>query len=68
VGEKTAIIAVAYSTPVIAYHILKRGGADQELGADYPDRRAPEGPAHHLTCRLQHLGFSVTLTDTAATL
>jgi transposase len=66
-GRKRAILAVAHSILVIAYHLLKQGRTYQELGADYFDRRSREGTARHLTRRLQRLGFSVTLTEAATT-
>jgi transposase len=62
-GRKRALMAVAHSILIIAYHLLKNRTTYQELGADYFDRRAREGTVRHLTRRLQRLGFSVTLTE-----
>jgi transposase len=41
-GHKKAIVAVAHSLLVTAYHVLARETTYQELGADYYDRRHSE--------------------------
>lgn len=60
-GKKRAIVAVAHSILVIAYHILKRGQPYHELGASYFDERKKESIAHRLTKRLENLGYEVNL-------
>jgi len=69
-GNKKAIIAVAHSILVIAYHLIQRQEPYRELGADYFDKRRPEATAKRLVKRLEHLGFDVQLsrpTSVAAT-
>lgn len=41
-GHRKAVIAVAHSLLVVAYHLLARQTAYQELGPDYFDRRYTE--------------------------
>jgi transposase len=60
-GKKRAIVAVAHSILVIAYHILKRYQPYQELGANYFDERKKESVANQLTKRLEGLGYRVNL-------
>lgn len=59
-GKYRALVAVAHSILVIAYHVIQRRQAYQELGADYFDRRKPEATATRLISRLVHLGYTVT--------
>jgi transposase len=60
-GYKKAIIAVAHSILVIAYHLIQRQEPYHELGADYFDKRRPEATAKRLIKRLENLGFEVQL-------
>jgi transposase len=60
-GKKRAIVAVAHSILVIAYHVLKRHQPYQELGANYFDERKKESVAQRLTKRLEKLGYQVKL-------
>jgi transposase len=60
-GKKKAIIAVAHSILVIAYHLIDRHEDYHDLGADYFDKRRPETTAKHLIKRLEALGYSVAL-------
>jgi transposase len=60
-GNKKAIIAVAHSILVIAYHMIQRQEPYRELGADYFDKRRPEATAKRLVKRLERLGFDVQL-------
>lgn len=60
-GKKRAIVAVAHTILVIAYHLLVRGEPYRELGADYFDRRQPETTALRLVRRLEQLGYQVTV-------
>jgi transposase len=60
-GNKKAIIAVAHSILVIAYHLIQRQEPYRELGADYFDKRRPEATAKRLVKRLENLGFDVQL-------
>jgi transposase len=60
-GKKRAIIGVAHSILVIAYHMLKHACDYQELGGDYFDRINSEGLKRYLVKRLEHLGYKVQL-------
>jgi transposase len=60
-GKKRALVAVAHSILVIAYHMIKRHEQYCELGADYFDQRRPETTAKRLVYRLEHLGYQVSL-------
>ncbi len=55
-GQKKAILAVAHSILVIAYHLIRRQEPYRELGGDYFDRRRPEATAKRLVKRLAQLG------------
>ena len=59
-GKKKAIIAVAHSILVIAFHLIERNEPYQELGGDYFDKRKPEATAKRLVKRLERLGYTVT--------
>lgn len=65
-GGKRALMAVAHSILVIAYHILKRRQPYHELGANYFDERKRESVTHRLTKRLESLGYQVNLEPKAA--
>jgi transposase len=58
-GKKKAIMAVAHSILVIAYHLIDRHEDYRELGGDYFDKRRPEATAKHLIKRLEALGYTV---------
>jgi transposase len=60
-GRNRAILAVAHSILVIAYRLIERDEAYQELGADHFDRVQPQRTARRLTERLEQLGFEVAL-------
>lgn len=60
-GKKRTIVAVAHSMLIIAYWVLKRQCAYQELGADFFDRRDERAVAHRLVKKLIGLGYEVTL-------
>jgi transposase len=60
-GKKKAIMAVAHSILVIAYHLIKRQEPYRELGGDYFDQRRPEATAKRLVKRLQQLGYEVII-------
>jgi transposase len=61
IGRKKAIVAVAHSILVIAYHLIQRQEPYRELGGDYFDRRRPEATARRLVKRLEKLGYQVLL-------
>jgi len=60
-GGKRAVLAVAHTVLVMAYHILKRKQNYQELGADYFDRLNADAIRRSLVRRLEKLGHRVTL-------
>jgi transposase len=65
-GKKRAIIAVAHSIVVSAFHLLIRDERYRELGAhDFNDRRQAQ-LVDQLTRRIERLGYRVTLEPVAA--
>jgi transposase len=65
-GKKRGVIAVAHALVVIVYHLLKKGGTYQELGANYFDEQQREGLERRLVKRLERLGNRVTIERLAA--
>jgi hypothetical protein len=65
-GDKKAIVAVAHSILVIAYHVLRDGQSYRELGGDYFDRLSIDRLTRYHTNRLAALGYAVTLSKSAA--
>ncbi len=61
-GDKRAILAVAHSLVIVIYHMLERGTAYSDLGADYFVQRQPEATAKRLARQIEQLGYTVTLT------
>ena len=66
IGHAKARKAVEHSILVAAYHVLDRKVPYQDLGADWFQRRRPEAHARRLASQIEALGYSVTLTPTAA--
>jgi transposase len=64
-GKKKAIMALMHSILVIAYHIIERSEPYRDLGGDYFDKRRPEATAKHLVKRLEQLGYSVSVQQSA---
>jgi transposase len=61
-GHKKAIVAVAHSILVIAYHVLQRGEPYSDLGADYfLDRQHSDAYKNRLVRQLERMGHKVTL-------
>jgi transposase len=65
-GRNKAAIAVAHSILTAVYHVLRTGQPYTELGVDYFDRLDASRIERHHVRRLEQLGYSVTLTPTAA--
>ena len=65
-GRKRAIMAVAHSILIIAYHLIVRKEPYRELGSDYFDNIHPERTAKRLIKRLEQLGFQVSVQEFAA--
>lgn len=62
-GKKKAIMAVAHSILVMAYHMIRNNEPYREAGADYFDKLRPEDVAKRLVKRLQALGYNITLPE-----
>jgi transposase len=60
-GKKRAVVAVAHSILIIAYHMIMRKEPYRELGGNYFDQHRPEATAKRLVRRLEQLGFQVSL-------
>jgi transposase len=65
-GKKRAIIAVAHSIVVSAFHRLSRHEPYRELGAHDVDNRRQAHLVDQLTRRIERLGYRVTLEPVAA--
>ena len=66
-GPNKAVMAVAHSMIVIAWHVLSTGQTYEDLGADYfRKRQDPARTAKRLTAQLEQLGYRVVLTPVAA--
>ncbi len=66
-GHNKAIVAVAHSILVIAYHLLERNKPYDELGGDYfIERQNKDAYQRRLVTQLQRMGYEVALTEKAA--
>ncbi len=65
-GTYKAILAVAHSVLVIAYHILRDKQPSNDLGADYVDKLDAKRIERHHVRRLEQLGYAVTLAPASA--
>ncbi len=66
-GHNKAIVAVAHSILVIAYHLLERDKPYDELGGDYfIERQNKDAYQRRLVTQLQRMGYEVALTEKAA--
>lgn len=66
-GHNKAVLAVAHSILVIAYHVLSRQEPYRELGGDYfIQRQHKEAYQRRLVCQLERMGYDVTLVEKAA--
>jgi transposase len=63
-GAKRAVIALAHTILVIAYHLIARREPYQERGEEYLHRADPERRTQRLVRQLGHLGFEVSLRPT----
>jgi transposase len=65
-GIKRAIMAVAHSMVVAAYHMLERDEPYRDLGADYFTRPVdPQVQTRRLVAQLERLGHTVSLQPTS---
>lgn len=60
-GKKKALVAVAHSILVIAYHLLSRQEVYADLGADYYNQRNQEAVKRRAVRKLESLGYQVSL-------
>jgi transposase len=60
-GKKRAVVAVAHSILVIAYHMLRRHEPYRDLGANYFDERKKESIVNRLLRRIQKFGYAVSI-------
>jgi transposase len=60
-GKKRALVALAHTILVVAYHVIKEEASYVELGANYLDELEPERLTRYLVKRLERLGHKVTL-------
>jgi transposase len=60
-GKKRAVVAVAHTILIIAYHVLQRQQPYQDLGSNYFDERERSAVERQSVRRLEKLGFKVTL-------
>ena len=60
-GKKRAIVAVAHSILVIAYHLIQKREPYHDLGGNYFDKRDAETTKQRLVTRLEKLGYHVAL-------
>jgi transposase len=63
-GGKKAVLAVGYGIPVAAYHMVRDGVPDQDLGPEDFDRLSTDRLTRHYVSRLEQLGHHVTLEAT----
>lgn len=60
-GRNKAIIAVAHRILTAAYYILTKREPYRDLGANYLDNRHKDKLLNRMRCRIQKLGYEVTL-------
>lgn len=65
-GKQKAIVAVAHSMLVIAYHVLQEHTPYRDLGTDYFEQLDATRIERHHVHRLEALGYEVSLTKKAA--
>ncbi|GAC1530115.1 MAG: IS110 family transposase [Chloroflexota bacterium] len=64
-GDGKAVVAVAHSMLVIAYHVLLREEPYRDLGANYFLDRQSDAHKNRLVHQLERLGYQVSLTGAA---
>ena len=60
-GKKKAIIAVAHSILIMAYHMIKDKEPYRDLGSDFLDLRNIQATTRRMVRRLETLGYKVNL-------
>jgi transposase len=64
-GRKRAAVAVAHTTIVIAYHVIKEQRPYSDLGADYLDRRRSEAMERYMVKQLRARGYTISRQEAA---
>lgn len=64
-GKQRAIVAVAHSILGVCYSLLRDGTTYHDPGPSFFDQRSKEAVARRAVARLEHLGFTVTITPAA---
>lgn len=62
-GHKKAIVAVAHTILVIAYHLISKAATYEDLGAGYFENRQRDAIRRRCVAQLERLGLQVTLTE-----
>jgi transposase len=65
-GAQKAIVAVAASILVAAYHVIRDRKPYRDLGSDYSAHHDRTRTTRRLVSRLQHLGYQVHLSEAVA--
>ena len=60
-GKKKAILAVAHSILIMAYHMLQDKEPYKELGSNFFDKRNVQATTRRMVHRLEQLGYKVNL-------
>ncbi|MGQ9573628.1 MAG: IS110 family transposase [Dehalococcoidia bacterium] len=60
-GAKRAIVAVAHAILVVIYHMILKGTAYSDLGANYFDERNRQSVVKRAVRRIESLGYKVSL-------
>jgi transposase len=60
-GTKRALVAVAHTILIIAYHIIRDGTTYEDLGSNYFDERDRQATLRRSVKRLESLGYKVTV-------
>jgi transposase len=60
-GTKRALVAVAHTILIIAYHIIQDGTTYEDLGSNYFDERDRQATLRRSVKRLESLGYKVTV-------
>jgi hypothetical protein len=60
-GKKRAILAIAHTILIMAYHIIKERCPYRELGANYFDRLNEQRLIKRLKSRIETLGYNVDM-------
>ena len=64
-GHKKAVIAIAHSMLITAWHLLSRSSEYVDLTPSHFDNLRHDRLTRHLVSRLQHLGYEVALSPAA---